>query len=234
MLDPSKCDVSVAIQQGVALSPWIKSSVSGSLIYNTIDDINNPHSGFYGQFYLEGAGLGGDAQFVKATVRARYYHTLSEELDLVGLLTGGGGHIDGFGSDGLRTFDLFKSSDRIIRGFAFNGIGPYDAVTLEQLGGESYMNASAEAQFPLPVVPESFGLRGAVFADAATLFGNNEAENVPGLTVAGTGAEWRASVGVGLIWASPFGPLRVDYAYPVLKEANDDVQNFNFGISTRF
>ena len=66
------------------------------------------------------------------------------------------------------------------------------------------------------------------------MFGNNEAESIPGLTVAGTAMEWRASVGAGLIWASPFGPLRVDYAYPVMKEENDEVQNFNFGISTRF
>ena len=173
VLDPTKCNVSLAIQDGVNNSPWIKSSVSGSLIYSTIDDINNPHSGFYGTLYVEGAGLGGDAKFVKTTVRARYYHTLSEELDVVGLLTGGAGHIDGFGADGLRTFDLFKSSDRIIRGFEFNGIGPVDAVTGEQLGGETYIHASAEAQFPLPVVPESFGLRGAIFADGATLFGND-------------------------------------------------------------
>ena len=234
VLDPAKCNVSVAIQQGVDTSPWIKSSVSGSLIYNTIDDINNPHSGFYGLLYVEGAGLGGDAQFFKTTVRGRYYQTLSEEWDLVGLATAGAGHVDGIGSTGLRTFDLFKSSDRIIRGFEFNGIGPYDAVTLEQLGGQSYMHASAEAQFPLPVIPESFGLRGAVFADAATLFGNDIAQNIPGLTVAGADMEWRASVGAGLIWASPFGPLRVDYAYPVMKEENDEVQNFNFGISTRF
>ena len=107
-------------------------------------------------------------------------------------------------------------------------------VTGEQLGGQSYLHASAEAQFPLPVVPESFGLRGAVFADAATVFGNDITKQHRRLTIAGTGMEWRASVGAGLIWASPFGPLRVDYAYPVLKEENDDVQNFNFGISTRF
>ena len=46
--------------------------------------------------------------------------------------------------------------------------------------------------------------------------------------------EWRASVGAGLIWASPFGPLRVDFAVPVVKQDNDDEQLFNFGISTRF
>ena len=81
-------------------------------------------------------------------------------------------------------------------------------------------------------MPENFGLQGAVFADAATLYGN-EIE-LTGLTVAGTEMEWRASVGVGLIWASPFGPLRVDYAVPVLKEDTDEEQKFNFGISTRF
>ena len=49
-----------------------------------------------------------------------------------------------------------------------------------------------------------------------------------------TGSQWRASVGAGLIWASPFGPLRVDYAVPVVKEDFDKVQEFNFGMSTRF
>ena len=49
-----------------------------------------------------------------------------------------------------------------------------------------------------------------------------------------TSMEWRASVGAGLIWASPFGPLRVDYAVPVVKEDTDEVQEFNFGMSTRF
>jgi outer membrane protein insertion porin family len=41
-------------------------------------------------------------------------------------------------------------------------------------------------------------------------------------------------VGAGLIWASPFGPLRVDFAVPVVKEDGDEEQNFNFGMSTRF
>jgi outer membrane protein insertion porin family len=150
-------------------------------------------------------------------------------------LTGGGGIIWGYGgNEGLRTFDLFKSNDRILRGFEYNGIGPYDAATLEQLGGLQYLNASAETQFPLPMIPESLGLRGAVFADAATVWGNDLDQSIAGLTVAGTGMDWRASVGAGLIWSSPFGPLRVDYAYPILKQDTDKTQEFNFGISTRF
>ena len=46
--------------------------------------------------------------------------------------------------------------------------------------------------------------------------------------------EWRASVGASLIWSSPFGPLRVDYAIPVVKEDFDQEQRFKFGISSSF
>lgn len=209
-------------------SPWIKSSVSGQLTYNTIDDPKNPHSGIFTTFSTEVAGLGGDAEWVKFTARGSYYHTLSEELDLVGVVSGGAGHLRSFGNNGLRVFDYFQSNERMIRGFEYGGIGPYDRNTGDQLGGATYFNASVEAQFPLPVVPESFGLRGAVFADAATLYGNK----LPGNVAASD--TWRASVGASILWASPFGPLRVDYAVPVKKEAADQVQNFNFGISTRF
>jgi len=240
VFDPAKCNISQAIQDaiidpttGEARGPWIKSSVSGNVIYNTIDDMKNPHYGIYANAGVEVAGLGGDAKFVKYTARGSVYQTLSDELDIVGLVSGGAGFIQSYGHNGLRVFDHFENSDRMIRGFDYNGIGPVasnGAGGFDHLGGTTYFNASAEAQFPLPVVPESLGLRGAVFADAATLYGNK----VAGVDPSSVGMKWRASVGIGLMWASPFGPLRIDYAKPVKKEATDDVQEFNFGISTRF
>ena len=227
------CEISQAIVEGVEDSPWIKSSVSGTLVYNTIDDMKSPHNGIYANFTTEVAGLGGDAQFVKVTGRASYYQTLSEEMDIVGLVSAGGGHVTGFGGDSdLRVFDQFKNNDRMIRGFEYNGIGPFDTIGGDHLGGTTYFNASVEAQFPIPVVPESFGLRGAVFADAATLYGSEL--DTSGINLVSTDMSWRASVGFGLLWASPFGPLRIDYAVPVAKEDTDDTQEFNFGISTRF
>ncbi|MFU0504582.1 outer membrane protein assembly factor BamA [Pseudaminobacter sp. NGMCC 1.201702] len=236
--DEAKCslgDISPAIHEGIAESPWTKSSVSGTVLFNTIDDMKNPHSGIYATFTTEVAGLGGDAEFVKLTGRGSYYHTLSEEMDIVGLVSAGAGHIAAFGDGDLRIFDHFKSNDRMIRGFEYDGIGPFDPNTLDHLGGTTYFNASVEAQFPFPVVPESFGLKGAVFADAATLYGSKvRVPSDPTFSASGTGMEWRASVGAGLIWASPFGPLRIDYAVPVVKEDSDVEQNFNFGISTRF
>ncbi|PAQ09372.1 outer membrane protein assembly factor BamA [Mesorhizobium temperatum] len=226
------CDISTAVLNGIEESPWLKSSVSLGLVYNTIDDMKNPHEGIFANVATEFAGLGGDAKFVKVTARGSVYQTLSEQLDLVGLISGGAGHIQGYGNEDLRIFDHFQSSDRMIRGFAYGGIGPIADDADDHLGGTTYFNASAEAQFPMPVIPESFGLRGAVFADAATLYGSKiDPSLVDQSTV---DMQWRASVGVGLMWASPFGPIRIDYAIPVLKEDTDDVQEFNFGISSRF
>ncbi|TPJ35590.1 outer membrane protein assembly factor BamA [Mesorhizobium sp. B2-8-3] len=229
--DQNKCTISQAIRDGVAESPWLKSSVSLGLVYNTIDDMKNPHEGLYITGTTEFAGLGGDAKWVKFTGRASVYQTLSEQLDIVGLVSGGAGYLAGYGNGDLRIFDNFQSNDRMIRGFEYGGIGPVAGDgSGDHLGGTTYFNASAEAQFPLPVIPESFGLRGAVFADAATLYGNK----LEGVNPDSVDMKLRASVGVGLMWASPFGPIRIDYAIPVKKESTDDVQEFNFGIATRF
>ena len=95
------CNVSQAILDGIEESPWIKSSVSLGLVYNTIDDMKNPHEGIYANTTVEVAGLGGDAKFVKLTGRGSVYQTLSEQLDLVGLMSGGAGHIEGYGSEAI-------------------------------------------------------------------------------------------------------------------------------------
>jgi outer membrane protein insertion porin family len=47
-------------------------------------------------------------------------------------------------------------------------------------------------------------------------------------------ANFRASVGAGIIWESPFGPLRLSASYPLLKEKTYDTEMFQFSIGTRF
>ncbi|MVA97888.1 outer membrane protein assembly factor BamA [Nitratireductor sp. CAU 1489] len=227
--DPG-CVISPAIVTAVGQSPWVKSAVSGTLLYNTIDDMKNPREGIYSTFSVEVAGLGGDAQYVKLTGRGTYYHTLLDEQDVVGVLVAGAGHIIPTGQT-LRLFDHFQNSDRIIRGFEGSGIGPASLTSpTDHLGGTTYFHASAEAQFPLPLVPYGFGLKGALFVDAATLYGNTLLDADPSTT----GMKWRASVGASILWSSPFGPIRLDYAFPIVKEPTDEVQNINFGVSTRF
>ncbi len=223
----------LALPSYIPAGTWIKSSVSYQLTFNTIDDTNNPRAGIFARFNQEFAGLGGDAYWLKTTAKATYYHTLSEEFNFVGLISAGGGYIYALdkeapaaASSGIRVGDLFKGTNDIVRGFEFNGFGP--TIGADQIGGTTYVNASAEVQFPMPAIPESIGIKGAVFADVGTLFGS------PFTDATNTDMAWRSSVGASLIWASPFGPLRVDYSVPVLKEATDKIQSLNFGIATKF
>ncbi|WP_455474650.1 outer membrane protein assembly factor BamA [Bartonella sp. B30(2025)] len=226
-----------AIVQAAKHSPWKRSSISYGLTYNTIDNMRDPHDGLYVRVLQEYAGLGGNAKFLKTTGKAMMYKTLSDPMDLVGLLSFGAGYIHEVGQEGVRIFDMFKSSD-LIRGFKYNGIGPRQISNKGEvyfLGGTTYMNATAELQFPIPVVPEGLGLRGAVFADLATLYGNNYKPVFEGeAPVTDTKSAWRTSAGASLMWESPFGPLRFDYAWPITKQEGDRVQQFNFGISTKF
>ena len=105
------CVIAPAIVTGILTSPWVKSSISTGVLYNTIDDLKNPHQGWYVTAAAEFAGLGGDAKFIKLTTRGTYYHTLSEVQDIVGVFIGGAGHVSGIGSGGLRVFDLFRSTN---------------------------------------------------------------------------------------------------------------------------
>lgn len=231
-------EYSGAIVEASENSPWRRSSVSYGLTYNSIDDMKNPHDGLFLRVSQEYAGLGGDADFLKTSGKAMLYKTLSEQYDLVGLVSAGGGYIHEIGDDGTRIFDMFKSSTDMIRGFKFNGIGPMQRSSDGEkyfLGGNTYMNATAEVQFPMPIIPDSLGVRGAVFADAATLYGSNYEPRYDWEgAIMNDDSSWRASAGVSLMWASPFGPLRFDYAWPIKKVEGDRIQNFNFGVSTKF
>ncbi|OAP34494.1 outer membrane protein assembly factor BamA [Sinorhizobium glycinis] len=213
-------------------SPWTRSSVSQSVTYNTLDDAQLPHEGILASVTQEFAGLGGTSDFYKLTGKAKWYYTVNDEADIIASLAGSAGHL--FKTSGsMEVFDQFQLGSNDIRGFERNGIGPR-VNNGDALGGTTYFTASAEASFPLPGIPRDSGFRGAFFVDAGTLYGNDVALTGAGEFAEGTDASLRASVGVSLIWASPFGPLRVDYAVPVAKEDFDEIQNFKFGINSSF
>ena len=102
---------------------------------------------------------------------------------------------------------------------------------------------------PFWFLPKEVGLKGAVYADAGSLRDYQGPTSwaatgeVNGL-VNGSPCKCamvyddtnviRTSVGVGIIWASPFGPLRFDYAIPITKGKYDIVQEFKFGGGTSF
>lgn len=210
----------------------ITSSVGYSLTYADLDDYKNPREGLYGVFSQDFAGVGGDASYMTTEGRLTSYTLISEDADLVLVGAVRAGHIYSYDNN-LRFTDHFFKGGAAIRGFDdVRGYGPRNLTTGEALGGTTYANATAEVQFPLPFLPRSYGLRGAVFADAGTLY-DSEAP-IPAGGVRADDNSIRASAGVSILWDSPFGPLRADVAHAFAKESYDDTQTFRFGVSTRF
>ena len=180
---------------------------------------------------------------------------MTEKITFVGRVIGG--HIEGWGGQDVRLLDLFYKGGETIRGFYMAGFGPRDTLTGDALGGDTFWSATAEVRFPFPLIPEDLGMSGAVFADAGSLFGAGasvkrsstarcgnscgETLNIdPYRQVLNTGicladsTAIRASVGFGILWNSPLGPLRLDIAKAIVKESFDKEQLIRFGASTRF
>ena len=176
--------------------------------------------------------------FIRSTAETRNYYEVFP--DIVGVVKLQGGHIAGWGGKDLRMLDHFQMGPNLVRGFAPSGIGPRDltpGTTNDALGGTMYWGASFEAQTPLYFLPKEVGIKLAAFADAGSLW-NYRGEtswNVTGETLqVGDSKMIRSSVGMGLIWDSPLGPLRFDFAYALTKESYDRTQFFRFSGGTKF
>ncbi|MEQ8825804.1 MAG: outer membrane protein assembly factor BamA [Filomicrobium sp.] len=209
------------------------SSVGGALTYDKRNHPRNPSSGYYVQLSSDFAGVGGDVNYVRVQGEARGYYPVAEGVVLVGRVIGG--HIEGWGGDDVRILDLFFRGGETVRGFDRAGYGPRDTRTGDALGGQTYWAATAELRFPIPIIPDELGISGAVFADAGSLFGaSDRAEAVVDAADFRDDASVRSSVGGSILWQSPVGPLRVDFAHALSKEDYDDEQFFRFGASTKF
>ena len=222
-------DASLAVQDAVGTA--LTSAVGAGIRYDTRNHPNNPNKGIYLSASTEFAGLGGDVQYVRVQGEGRAYYPLFEKVTLVGRAVAG--HIEGWGGEDVRLLDVFYRGGETVRGFDKAGYGPRDLLTGDALGGKTYWAATAEVRFPLPYVSEALGMSGAVFADAGSLFNAAEGASVPGVLLADD-ASVRASVGASILWSSPLGPLRFDYAFPLAKENYDEIQRFRFGASTKF
>jgi outer membrane protein insertion porin family len=256
-------EASLPVRKELAGGATLTSALGYTLNYNTLDNNKNPTDGLLVDFRQDFAGVGGDVSYLKTAIDAKYFTPLVSDIVGVIHLQGGilnqvGNNqirmldhfqmgpnlVRGFAPNGIGPRDL-------------NPFGTMDA-----LGGTKYWGASYELQMPFWFLPKEVGLKGAVYADAGGLLdyrgpttwaatGENTTlqnsnciapTNINGARTPGTctglvfdnGNQVRSSVGVGLIWASPFGPLRFDYAIPLTKGPNDRVQQFKFGGGTSF
>ena len=214
-----------------AQGPFVTSMFGYTLGYNSLDNNRNPTGGFFAELRQDIAGAGGDERFVRTTGDLRYYHEIYDQI--VGLVHLQGGDLQNFGGSQFRIVDNFNLGPTLVRGFAPFGIGPRDVGSGDPqgnpLGGTKYFGGSLEVQFPLYGLPRDLGLKGAIFADAGTLFGFNGRTNfspngvcTPSdvsplftqsncITVGGNSSLIRTSAGASIIWSSPLGtnPLRL-------------------------
>ena len=217
----------------------LTSSAGYSLVYSTLDDRLDPHEGVFLRFSQDFAGIGGTAAFVRSVADARWYQPISSRSDIIGMLRLGGGNVTGLGKPVTISDNFFRSD---VRGFAPLGYGPRDTAGTSTdaglaLGGKNFAIATAEVTFPFPFLPPDFGLRGAVFADAGMLWGVDTAScGAVDCSLNGTIGDTtvRTSAGASILWASPFGILRLDFAQALTKAAYDQTQVIRFGAGTTF
>jgi outer membrane protein insertion porin family len=234
-LDPAAGAVSLPIQQAAQAGSYWVSSIGSGVTYSTLDNPKNPTEGVWARTDNEFAGLGGAAKFARTTDDVRVYQPIAG--DLVGVVRAQGGYVTPWGGAQLPLLSGFFGGPQLIRGFAPNGFGPRDitpGTTQDNLGGNIYWTTSAELQAPMPFVPPDAQLKIALFSDVGSLWATN-ASTVPGLATSLSPAQQiansqalRASVGASLIWDSMFGPIRIDYAYPIAKQSYDVTQRFQF------
>jgi len=233
-LDPSAttATVSLPVQQAALMGPSWVSMVGYTLAYDTLDSKKSPTEGVRAEFRQDLAGVGGDVNFLKTAEDVRAYHEIAG--DVVGMARVQSGVLTPWGGQDVPLINRFFGGPQLVRGFAPNGFGPRDLTpgsTMDNIGGTLYWGTTAEAQSTIPYLPSDFGLKFAVFADAGSVWASGSQANIPALSqsfVLGNSSMVRSSFGAGLIWGSPFGPIRVDYAVPVTKKSYDVTQRLGF------
>jgi outer membrane protein insertion porin family len=204
----------------------ITSSVGQSLTYDDRDSKFSPTKGYYFTISQQLAGLGGDDHFLKHEVKTSYYYPIAPKW--VASVLGSGGYVLGLDGRDIRINNRFFIGGDDFRGFRNAGIGPRDTTTRDALGGNIYYIGTAELQFPLGL-PDEIGLSGALFSDAGSLWQSDS--KGPGVFDQNS---VRVSMGAGVLWTSPFGPIRVDLGFPIVKQSADITENLRFSFGTRF
>ena len=204
-----------------------KAFVGTSLTYNTLDDQTRPTEGLLASFTVQYVGW--SHNFLKTDVRARYFYPLLDDLGIVASVKGQAGIMNDFSGAGIHPTETYQFGPNLVRGFENRGMGPR-LVSGEMVGNTMYAGGSLEVEMPVPILPESYGLSVAAWGDVAYIGGVGGA----GLAIDPLSVDQslKASVGASIIWHSPFGPLRGDFAYVISKATKDRTQLFQLTLQT--
>jgi outer membrane protein insertion porin family len=208
-------------------SPYLQSMLSDSLVWNNVDSALTPTKGRIHKLSTDLSGLGGDVKFIRLVTEHQYYKAITSDNEWVGHLTGRIGYSKGIFGEDLPIYERFQlGGANSIRGFKRGGLGPRTSLD-EAYGGTIYETVSGEVLFPIYGLKDK-GVRGFAFVDAASLTDSD----LP--TTVTDNQAIRVSTGLGVNWNSPFGPLKVIFATPIVRGEKDQVRAFDFSMGTAF
>lgn len=224
-IDAANTSIFIRNQEGSA----IKSSISHEVVFDYLDNRLFPTEGNIIRIGNELAGIGGDVQYLRSSISFNTYFPIGRDglVFNVGTSTG---YIVGLNQD-VRINDRFFAGGDNLRGFRYGGIGPRDRFG-DSLGGNLVSTGTVQLSFPLNILPPEFEVRGRTFSDFGILTEVDDRAR-PGEPIYQENII-RASVGVGLTWSSPLGPLNLDLAFPVQKADFDRTENFRISFGARF
>lgn len=216
---------------GTNASPFIRrqagktytSEVGTVITWDRRDDRQLSTKGWVVRWSTELGGLGGTEHFLRNRADAAIYFPLIQ--DFVLSFQGSAGAVFGIRDD-VKIAQRFFIGGDTLRGFQTAGIGPRDGN--DSLGGKYFYTTTGEISFPLGL-PKELNIVGKGFIEAGSLWGTDDV----GPTIRDSSA-LRVTAGVGIQWVSPFGPLRLDYSFPIKFQPFDNRQRFNFSFGTRF
>ena len=181
-----------------------------------------PTAGRYQRLGTEMSAVS-DAQYLRTNYQFQQFIPISKQWTTA--FNAEFGYGKGLGNRPFPVFKNFYSGGLgSVRGFEQSTLGPRD-VTGSVIGGSKKVTLNAEVIGPFPGSGNDRTLRWYGFADAGNVYGDTERVQLKDL---------RASVGVGLSWISPIGPLRLAFANPIKKQAGDRIQKLQFQIGTSF
>jgi outer membrane protein insertion porin family len=201
------------------------SQIGQTVTLDKTDNRHNPKDGYVVSLTNEIAGVGGNTRHFRTKVKSGYFLPVFDESVLAFIAEAG--HVIGLGKD-VDIGERFFLGGQKVRGFSNSGVGPRDGLTEDALGGNQYYAGTMEIRFPLGL-PADLGFQGAMFTDVGSLW--NLDRNVSTILDSST---IRASVGVGVSWATGLGLMRVDFASALLKEDWDETEFVRFSFGTRF
>ncbi|MFZ5587731.1 MAG: outer membrane protein assembly factor BamA [Thermodesulfobacteriota bacterium] len=199
------------------------SSLRGILRRDTRDHVFNPTRGSDNSISVEYAGgpLGGTNAFTKVIGDTGWYFPLWWEHVFV--LHGRMGWMAGHSGGDLPIYEkFFLGGINTLRGFDYQSVSPRDPATNDRIGGERMALANVEYRFPLLA---KAGLVGVVFYDTGNVWTEDQGYEFSDL---------RSSVGGGIRWYSPMGPLRLEYGYVLDPKPDDSQSNWEFTIGSIF